>query len=117
MDSSLGEDQKAQTIQGIDHLKRAFMEADIPLQEFVDDDGMCAYIDQLEMDISPGYLAHLMDSWRQAFRFLCTKRLLQLDYSRCPVPAEEKDPYDFSKVERGALFLVRSPWRPDARLL
>lgn len=101
LDSALGPDQKAQTIQGIDHLERAFMGADIPLQEFVDDDGMCAYIDQLEMGISPGYLAHLMGIWRQAFRYLCTKRLLQLDYSRCPVPADEKDPFDLSKVERG----------------
>lgn len=30
LDSSLGKDPKAQTIQGIDHLKLAFMEADNP---------------------------------------------------------------------------------------
>ncbi|MEK7388846.1 MAG: hypothetical protein AAB036_04030 [Elusimicrobiota bacterium] len=101
LNSSLGPDQKAQTRQGIDHLKRAFMEADIPLQEFVDDDGMCAYVDQLEREISPGYLAHLMDIWRQAFRCLCTKRLLALNYDRCAVPSHEKDPHDFSKCEYG----------------
>lgn len=99
--SALGPDQKAQTRQGIDHLKRAFMEADIPLRDFIDADGLCPYIDQLEMAISPGYLAHLMDIWRQAFRYLCTKKLIALDYSRCAVPAHQKDPHDFSKSEYG----------------
>lgn len=97
----LGPDQKAQTRQGIDHLKTAFMEAEIPLEEFVADDGLCAYIDKLENRISPGYMAHLMDVWRQAFRHLCAKRLLALDYSRCVVPADESDPYDFAKLEAG----------------
>lgn len=98
---TLGPDQKAQTRQGIDHLKTAFVEAEIPLEEFVTDDGLAAYIDHLERRVSPGYMAHLMDIWRQAFRFLCEKRLLALDYGRCAVPSYEKDPHDFSKCELG----------------
>ena len=76
--SPLGPDQKAQTRQGVDHLKRALIDADIPLAEFVADDGLAAHIDALEKSVSPGYMAHLMDIWRQSFRFLCQKRLLAL---------------------------------------
>lgn len=99
--SPLSRAQKDQTRQGVDHLRQALTEVDIPLAEFVADDGLAAYIDALEKRVSPGYMAHLMDIWRQAFRFMCEKKLLALDYARCAVPSYEKDPHDFSKCERG----------------
>lgn len=101
MASSLGPDQKAQTRQGVEHLENALVDAGIPLEEFVADDGLVAYVDELEKRVSPGYLAHLSDIMRQAFRFMCSKGLLALDFSRCAVPSQEKDPHDFSKLESG----------------
>jgi hypothetical protein len=100
--SPLGDDQKQMTRLGVGHLKKAIEEAGMPIEEFIAKDGLAAYILRLEKHVSPGYLNHLKDIMRQAFRHLCQKKLLALDYGRGPVPSEEsKDPHSFESYERG----------------
>ncbi len=99
--SPLKVDQKAMTRVGVDHLKRALKEARLPLADFVAQDGLARYIDKLEQRVSAKYIEHLKEIWRHAFRFLCGRRLLAMDYARCVVPSEQKDPYDLETAERG----------------
>jgi hypothetical protein len=99
--SLLGPDEKAMARTAMDHLEKVIREAGVPLEEFVREDKLAPYVERLKARVCDKYLEQLKIAWRFAFRDLCRKGLLALDYGLCVVPADEKDPHDFEKCERG----------------
>lgn len=99
--SPLGPDQKQTTRIGVDHLRRAMEESGLSLVDFVEKDGLAPYLNRLAAGVSPKYVEQLKVIWRLAFRYLCGRKLLAMDYGRCVVPSEQKDPYDLETHEHG----------------
>ncbi|MFC1678706.1 helix-turn-helix domain-containing protein [Elusimicrobiota bacterium] len=99
--SNLGEDQKAMTNCGVDHLKRALFEANTAITKFVRENKIEPYITKLEHRVSPGYLEHLKDIWRQALRHLCKRKLLDLDMDGCLIDSLEQRPNDPDNLQEG----------------